>query len=1497
MTNDTNAAVPDGIAVIGLAGRFPGARDVTQFWDNLVAGRESLVTLTDDELLAEGVLADVLADPTYVKRAAPVDGLAEFDHEFFGFSPQAARITDPQQRLFLQTVWHALEDAGHDPGRAAEAVGVFATSSTGGYLIHNLLGHQDMALASCGVSMAMLDLSFGNDKDYIATRVSHALDLRGPSIAVQTACSGSLLAVHLAVQSLLSGECDIAVAGGVALRVPHRVGYFAEPGSIVSPDGHCRAFDIRANGTVFGNGVGAVVLKPLAAALEDGDPVRAVILGSAANNDGSRKMGFTAPSVTMQAAVVAEAMAVAGVEPDTVGYVEAHGTGTPLGDPVEVAALHQAFGPGRNRADRCRLGSVKTNIGHLEAASGIAGLIKAVLAVQHRMLPPTLHFTAANPELKLDRTAFTVQDELSKWESDDVRRAGVSSLGVGGTNVHVVLEEPPALEPRPATDGPRVLLLSARTTGALQRMRQDLADRLTAAPGTDLADAAFTLAEGRARHAVRLAVVARDTTDAAESLVNPANSVGSVVEGAAEQVAFLFPGQGAQHLDMAAGLYRDHEVFRARLDELSDRFAEHIDQDLRKVLFDGDEDTLRRTDIAQPALFAVCYALADLLAHHGIHPTAVAGHSIGEYVAATLAGIFTLDDAIPVVATRGRLMQRSQPGGMLSVSLPENEVVPLISDGPLSVAAVNEPMSTVVAGDLTALQRLETELTAHGVGTRRVRTAHGFHSVLMEPAVPEFEQVLAGVGPKAPTLPLTSNVTGAWMTSAEAGDPTRWAGQIRATVRFSDNVAALLSAPNRVLVEVGPGRTLTSAARRHPRWRDTHRVARLMRHQAETREDTDVFLQGLGQLWAAGVDVDWKRTRAQRPRRRVSLPGYSFEPNRHWVDPAPRFPLPAGAGGGVARLVNSTVGTDVATADEAEDSFANDTERALGAIVRDLLGIAVGPHDNFFDLGGDSVVAVHFATRAARLGLRFNPRVLFEYQTIADLAAMVGPLPEQPEQQELSVAVSVADDAVAPALTPSQWRFLRSGLRPATAWRVPVLLRLAPGIDPEQVRQALTAVVAQHEALRLRVVTQGGLPEVTVDPVPDTVELPVREHDPRSAEEILQELVREWGTEDATGAEDDVPTGPAFRAVYFASADGGPALLALGTHQLAIDEAGQEILFGDLITALEQVRGGAPVQLPPTTTPWRVWTAQLSALATHPAIQAERATWLAPELAEDGLCFPFTPAETPASPQDYARISSALSTEDTETLLGQEGEQCTRMERTLLAALGRTLADRAGRRRTLVGLTGQGRLVPMAGVNLTHTVGSCTTLYPLVAAGGSSADALEHAREQLRAVPRQGLGYGLLRELYAPTSAVLAGRPEPEFVLSYLGEIPAVPEGLAAAPCDVTHPVRLTPPGLGHAIELRCYVHNGALHLDWWYDTRRVPSELVEGLVATMPVILSELAVADRRESDRPTSNGADPARNDRPLVELSDDQFADLLAELGPAEPGPTPPDVRRSH
>jgi phthiocerol/phenolphthiocerol synthesis type-I polyketide synthase E len=878
----------EGIAIVGMACRVPGAKNIAEFWQNLTSGVESISFLSDEELIEAGVDPALVHNPNYVKARGILDDVDRFEAGFFGLHPREASLMDPQHRVFLECAWEALESAGYCPEGRKRRVGVFAGQSMNTYMLTNLYSHVELV-----AGVESLQASIGNDKDSLTTEVAYRLNLTGPAVTIQSSSSTSLTAVHYACQSLLGYECDMALAGGVSIHLPVKSGYLYHQGGITSRDGHCRAYDAQAEGFVAGLGAGVVALKRLSDALADGDTIYAVIKGSAVNNDGSAKVSYMAPSVDGQAEVIAMAQAVAEVEPDTIGYVEGHGTGTAAGDPIEIAALTQAFRAGTDKKGYCAIGSVKTNIGHLDSAAGVVGLIKTTLILQHKMIPPSLHFERPNPNLDLDNSPFYVNAQLSEWKAGDTpRRAGVTSLGMGGTNAHAVLEEAPEIEPSGSSRPAQLLLLSARTDTALATMTHNLVEHLVLHPRLNLADVAYTLQVGRKRFSHRRMLVCSDTDDAVTALstCDPERVFGSVREAKTRPIMFMFSGQGAQYVNMGRELYESEPVFREQVDACSELLRPRLGLDLRTILYPPQEQAeaaatqLEQTALTQPALFVIEYALAQLWMAWGVRPQAMLGHSIGEYVAACLAGVLSLEDALALVEARGRLMQQMPPGSMLAVSLSEEDVQPYLSEQ-LALASVNGPSSCVVSGPTPAIQALQTNLEANQIRCRSLHTSHAFHSAMMEPALPAFREHVRRIRLNPPTVPYLSNVTGTWITPAQATDPDYWVKHLRGTVRFADGVRELLQDPDAVLLEVGPGQTLCSLARQHPAKGRDHIVLPTLHHPQEQASDVTFLLNTLGRLWLAGIELDWAAFHANEQRHHIPLPTYPFERERYWIDP------------------------------------------------------------------------------------------------------------------------------------------------------------------------------------------------------------------------------------------------------------------------------------------------------------------------------------------------------------------------------------------------------------------------------------------------------------------------------------------------------------------------------------------------------------------------------------------------------------------------------------
>ncbi len=848
--NEENGAEP--IAVIGLTCRVPGAADVSTFWQSLLAGERPRTELSRERMLAAGATEEQVDDPDYVPVGYLLDDVENFDAAFFGMSPREAALADPQHRLFLELCHSALENAGWDPARFPGDIAVYGGRGSELYRWRNIEANRAIREVT-----GFTTIGNGNHPDTFTTMASYRLNLRGPSVGVYAACSTSLVAVHMAAEALRARETDMALAGGVSIELPADQGYLYQEGGIVAADGICRPFDAAATGTVASSGGGAVLLKRLSDAQEDGDHIYAVILGNAINNDGASKVGFTSPSVPGQVSVIANALAVADVDPRSISYVEAHGTATALGDPIEMEALTAVYG--RHQQDRqwCAVGSVKSNVGHLSQGAGVVSLIKTVLAIQRGLIPASIGYTAPNPAIDFAASPFYVNGTLSTWDTrGGPRRAAVSSFGIGGTNAHVVLgEAPPAGPSSYASAHAQLLTVSARTAEALGQALARLADHLAQPGAPDLGDVAYTLRAGRVAHQHRAAVVGTEPIEASTAL----RAAKRVISGAPTPVAFLFSGQGSQYAGMAASLYAHEPVFAAAIDECGGLV----------------ERDLSRTEFAQPALFAVGYALAKLWQSWGVTPTTMIGHSVGEYVAATLAGVFDLPDALRLISLRGRLMQGLPAGSMLAVAARAESLE--LPEG-LSLAAVNGPQACVVSGPTDLV---EAFAKAHEGRSRMLRTSHAFHSAMMDPILAEFTAAVAQARPKAPRREFLSNLTGLPVTAAQAADPEYWAAQMRGTVRFGDCVAHVLSTPT-LLLECGPGRQLAGLAQTQVP-KGSPAPVHSLPGPNESNDDLSTIYAAAGRLWTHGIELD--PAACGGIRRRVPLPGYPYERRRHWIDP------------------------------------------------------------------------------------------------------------------------------------------------------------------------------------------------------------------------------------------------------------------------------------------------------------------------------------------------------------------------------------------------------------------------------------------------------------------------------------------------------------------------------------------------------------------------------------------------------------------------------------
>jgi amino acid adenylation domain-containing protein len=1084
------------IAIVGMSGRFPGARNVEQFWRNLQGGVESITHFGETEL-EDSFSDEVRRQPNFVKARPILEEVDQFDADFFGMYAREAELTDPQHRVFLECAWEALESAGYDPRGFNGSIGVFAGCSINTYFLeHVCRDRRTLEEFTSNYQVGSYPMLLGAGLDFLSTRVSYKLDLKGPSLTLQTACSTSLLAVAEACQSLILGQSDMALAGGVSITFPQKRGYLHLEGGMVSADGTCRTFDANATGTIFGSGAGVVALKRLADAQRDGDHIFAVVRGYGINNDGASKVGFTAPSIDGQAAAIEMAHANAGVDARSISYVECHGTATPLGDPIEVAALTKAFQASTSDRQFCAVGSVKSNIGHLDAGAGVVGLIKTALSLKHGQIPPTVHFTAPNPQIDFASTPFYVSSKLTEWpRGDGPRRAGVSAFGVGGTNVHVVLEEAPSSDAREAP--PQVselLVLSARSESALAAARGNLAAHLRANPQEPLSDVAFSLQAGRRVFEHRSFVVGRTVEDAAAKL-SSAPSPGAQARagsGRKPSVAFMFPGQGSQYPDMARDLYIGEPEFRMHFDRCAQICRPVVGEDLAALVYPAVNSPeaakrLMNTKFAQPAIFAVEYSLANLWMSWGIQPQAMIGHSVGEFVTAVMAGVMTLEDALPLVALRGRLMQDLHRGSMLSVRLPERELRPLLSPE-VAIAAVNGPSLSVASGPDAAIHALEQMLQARGVVCRHLHTSHAFHSSMVEPIVEPLRERLKQIRLSPPTLPYVSCVSGTWIKESEATSAQYWARHARETVRFADGIKTILSMESApVLLEVGPGNVLSTLAFQALQGA-TNPVITSLQDSARESSDRACILDALARLWTHGAEPNWSALYAQ-PVRRVPLPTYPFDRKRFWIDAPPKergsrttaadAPFADGANAAPAPLLSqapSTVQAPTMT-QQQNNSRVEELSAAIAAILENLSGTAppsTTANISFLEMGYDSLFLTQVAQKIqSQMKVKITFRQLLgQYSTIPTLAAFLAekvPVSAVPARANgaaapaavVSAAVAPAVASSAPAVSASAMQAVAPAVIRSTVGSAPANVSGIEGLFRDQL-QAMSQLIARQ---------------------------------------------------------------------------------------------------------------------------------------------------------------------------------------------------------------------------------------------------------------------------------------------------------------------------------------------------------------------------------------------------------------------------------------------------
>jgi len=971
------------VAIIGMAGRFPGADTIDEFWQLLSEGRETTSFFSDDEL-DKNIPAGLKNDPAYVKARGIIDKADEFDAEFFGFNPRAAELMDPQQRIFLELAWEVLEKTGHLPQHYSGLVGVFAGCGYNTYYNNNVLTNPELVERTGHFQVRLL-----NEKDYIATRTAYQLNLEGPAVAVYAACSTSLLAVTQAVSSIRGGQCSVAIAGAASITSPLKSGHLYEEGSIMSSDGHCRPFDASATGTVFSDGAGVVLLKNLEDAKRDNDIIYGVIKGIGVNNDGAGKSSFGGPSAIGQAGAIAMAIDDAGIEASTISYIEAHGTATPIGDPIEIEGLNIAFGQ-QEQKQFCAIGSVKSNMGHLTAASGVAGLIKTLLALQHKQIPPSLFYNEINPNINIIDSPFYVNAHLSSWNSETKRRAGISSFGVGGTNVHVVVEE---FEPSPASESIdkslKLISWSAKTESSLNNYAKKLSNYIARHPNVNLNDVAHTLQTSRADFNFRRFIVANDGDDLLSKLNSVAIDASTTknLKTKATGIIYMFPGQGSQYPEMGRSLYQNEPVFANAVNECIELLEGTIHKDLLDVLYPATPDEqafekIKQTINAQPAIFIVEYAMAKLWMSKGIQPEILTGHSVGEFVAAHLAGIFSLHDALIIISERARLVNSTSPGKMLSVRLEANKLQEILIDG-LSIAAINSNKLCVVAGPTELIEQFSDILSEKGIPGRQLATSHAFHSSMMDSIIPVFESVIRSVKLNPPVKPIVSTVTGGWMSADEATDPTYWSQHLRKTVRFADALDTLIEDENRIYLEIGPGATLATLARQHYAGKAIMAISGFEKNETLT-EDYSV-LRTIGQLWLNGVEPDWKMIYANQNRQKIDLPTYAFDHKSYWLQPIIKTNITETASDAYIQQPETTIPQ---TIQMRKDILIN----KLKEIFEDAAGIEIDvAHTglNFNEIGFDSLSLTQIATNLKKtFNIPITFRKLFEeYNSLQLLAS------------------------------------------------------------------------------------------------------------------------------------------------------------------------------------------------------------------------------------------------------------------------------------------------------------------------------------------------------------------------------------------------------------------------------------------------------------------------------------------------------------------------------
>jgi len=1207
---ENNPSTGYEIAVIGMAARFPGAESIERFWEIVKNGEEPVRFFTDRELTDAGVSPQLLENPNYVKAKAVLDDVDCFDASFFDYTLREAEIMDPQLRILHECSWKALENAGYNPVTYTGFIGFYVGAGTHLYWLARML---DRAKKDPSEHFGAFSL---NDGYAASTQVAYRLNLKGPAVTIQTACSTSLVGIHMACQALLSGECDMALAGGVSVKLPVKTGYMYQEGMVLSPDGHCRAFDAGAAGTVSGEGVGVVVLKPLENALEDRDYIYAVVKGTAVNNDGNRKVGYSAPSVKGQAEVIRIAQQAAGVEPESITYIEAHGTGTTLGDPVEIQALTRAFNT--EKKNFCRIGTVKSNFGHLDAAAGAAGFIKTVLALQHKLIPPSLNFETPNPQIDFENSPFTVNTELREWKTNGAPlRAGVSSFGIGGTNAHVVLEEAPEIE-REGTEEreDRLIVISAKTEAALERNTANLIDHFKinllnpgnlenpVNPGSDFLDAVYTLQVGRRAFEWRRSLVCRDAGEGVE-LLSAGNSKKvntHRVTGEDPPVIFMFSGLGSQYTDMGRGLYEHEPLFKEELD----RCFELLPPGLKDLLYPPQEggnnrsdrsyktyrsyeEDLNRPETSQLVIFIFEYALAKLLMGWGVMPHAMIGYSFGEYTAACIAGVIGLEDALALIRRRGELIAGTPGGAMLSIPLPVGDVLPLLRDWPeLSLAIDNGP-SCIAAGPASAVDSFEHQMKEKRYMCMRVNASHALHSTLMRPILQEFEAKLREIPLTPPTIPYISNVTGTWITPAEAVDPGYWSRHLSHTVQFARGIEKLTELSPSLFLELGPGRDLSALVQRY--MGDTRRVLNMVRPAQMDVTDTGYLLDRVGRLWTFGKEIDWNLyyEASSERRYRVPLPTYSFEKQRFAIEDGDKPPVNAESAPAPASAYERTQlpGDYEAPRDHME--------REIAAAFRDIFGLdKIGIHDDFFELGGDSLKVITLVTSIHRqLDADVPMEAVFTRPTVESIAEYIR---EKTDKRAYAAIPAVEEEEYYP-LTPTQQRvFILDRIEEKNmAYNMPSVLWMEGTPDIPRLEKACKQLMERHESLRTAFFLRDGEPVQKVVP-PQNIDFVLEYSEEENAAAfapIIDDFVQPF----------DLDRPPLWR-VKIVKTGPDKYLLMQNIHHIVTDDISTGVMISEL-ARLYRDESLAP--LPVQYKDYAVWQKQAAA---EGILETQKSFWL-----------------------------------------------------------------------------------------------------------------------------------------------------------------------------------------------------------------------------------------------------------------------------------------------